>query len=138
MRGNDIQIRRGERNQLHKTRILIVEDEESISVLEKLLLEREGFQVEIAKNGAEGLEKIKNNRYDAIISDFEMPRMKGDQLYLEVQTLSQEMAKRIIFVSGHINQFIKSTGNRFLPKPFSTKALVRLVKDFIKDDKGTT
>ena len=117
---------------MHKKRILIVEDEESISILEKDLLEREGFQVEIARDGVEGLERIKNNRYDAIISDFEMPKMKGDQLYLKVMTLSQEQAKRIIFVSGNINKFIESTGNRFLPKPFSTKALVKLVKDFIK------
>jgi DNA-binding response OmpR family regulator len=120
---------------LHKKRILIVEDEESISSLEKNLLEKEGFQVEIARDGAEGLERIKNNRYDAIISDFEMPNMKGDQLYQNVMGLSQEQAKRIIFVSGNINKFIESTGNRFLPKPFSTKALVKLVKDFIKHDK---
>ena len=120
---------------MHKKRILIVEDEESISSLEKNLLEKEGFRVEIARDGAEGLERIKNNRYDAIISDFEMPNMKGDQLYQNVMGLSQEQAKRIIFVSGNINKFIESTGNRFLPKPFSTKALVKLVKDFIKHDK---
>ena len=120
---------------MHKKRILIVEDEESISVLEKNLLEKEGFQVEIARDGAEGLERIKNNPYDVIISDFEMPNMKGDQLYLKVMMLNQEQAKRIIFVSGNINEFIESTGNRFLPKPFSTKALVKLVKDLIKDNK---
>lgn len=112
-----------------------MEDEESISVLEKNLLEKEGFQVEIARDGAEGLERIKNNPYDVIISDFEMPNMKGDQLYLKVMMLNQEQAKRIIFVSGNINEFIESTGNRFLPKPFSTKALVKLVKDLIKDNK---
>ncbi|MBI2486310.1 MAG: response regulator [Deltaproteobacteria bacterium] len=123
---------------MHKKKILIVEDDESISVLEKDLLEREGFQVEIARDGAEGLERIKNNRYDAIISDFEMPKMKGDQLYLKVMTLNQEQAKRIIFVSGNINEFIESTGNRFLPKPFSSKALVKLVKDFIKHNRGST
>ena len=122
---------------MHKKRILIVEDEESISSLEKNLLEKEGFQVEIARDGVEGLERIKNNRYDAIISDFEMPNMKGDQLYQNVMGLSQEQAKRIIFVSGNINKFIESTGNRFLPKPFSTKALVKLVKDFIKHDGGS-
>jgi two-component system NtrC family sensor kinase len=111
-----------------------VEDEESILSLEKDLLEKEGFQVEIARDGAEGLERIKSNRYDAIISDFEMPNMKGDQLYQSVMVLSQEQAERIIFVSGNINKFIESTGNRFLPKPFSTKALVKLVKDFINHE----
>ncbi|MGH7807823.1 MAG: response regulator [Thermodesulfobacteriota bacterium] len=113
-------------------RILIVDDDESVAALERRLLEKEGFQVEVARDGAEGLERIKSDRYDAIISDFEMPQMKGDQLYLEVNSLSEDLAKKIIFVSGDINQFIQSTGNWFLSKPFSTKALVKLVKDFLR------
>ena len=115
-----------------RKKILIVDDDESVAALERKLLEKEGFHVEVARDGVEGLERIKNNRYDAIISDFEMPRMKGDQLYSEVNNHNEELAKKIIFVSGDINEFIQSTGNWFLSKPFSTKALVRLVKDFLR------
>ena len=76
--------------------------------------------------------KKRRNEYDVIISNFKMPRMKGDKLYLEVQKLSQDLAKRIIFISGDINDFIRSTGNRFLSKPFSHQQLIEIVKDLLK------
>ena len=117
-----------------KKRILVIENDEILAQLIKEVLEGEGFAVEIARDGAEGLERIKRNRYDVIISDCEMPRMKGSKLYLEVKKLSPDLAKRIIFVPGTITDFIKSTGNRFLRKPFSLQQLVELVKELIPSD----
>ena len=48
-------------------RILIVEDDETIANLEKAILEGEGFQVEIARDGLEGLERINDDGYEVII-----------------------------------------------------------------------
>ncbi len=115
----------------HK-KILIVEDDEVISYLEKSLLELEGFQVEVANDGAEGLEKIKQNEYDVILCNIEMPRMRGDELYLEVRKLSQDLANKIIFVSGTISPFLRSTGNPFLVKPFLPAELIQAVKTFLR------
>ncbi len=118
----------------NKRRILIVEDDEIVAQLVKEILEAQRFETEVARDGMEGLEKIKQNRYDLIISDCEMPRMKGDELYLEVQKLSQDLAKRIIFITGYINDFIRSTGNRFLAKPFSNQQLIEVVQDLITSE----
>jgi CheY-like chemotaxis protein len=118
-----------------KKRILVVEDEEIMADLEKEILEREGFEVEVARDGVEGLEKIKQDGYDVIISDCDMPRMKGSELYLEVKKLSPGTAKRIIFVTGDISDFIRSTGNRFLKKPFSPQGLIEVVNDVISSVK---
>jgi len=85
--------------------------------------------VSVVNNGLEGLKEIKQNGYDVIISDFEMPQMKGDELYLEVKKLSKNLEKRIIFVSGFVNDFIRSTGNRFLTKPFSIDQFIEVVKE---------
>ena len=115
----------------YKKRILVIENDEILAQLIKEALEGEGFTVEGAKDGAEGLERIKLNKYDVIISSLEMPRMKGDKLYLEVKKLSPDLAKRMIFVPGTITDFVKSTGNRFLRKPFSLQQLVDLVKELI-------
>ncbi len=120
------------RKEEFKKRILIVEDDEIVAQLVKEILQGEGFETEVARDGMEGLEKIKQNEYGVIISDCEMPRMKGDKLYLEVQKLNQDLAKRIIFISGDINDFIRSTGNRFLSKPFSHEQLIEIVKDLLK------
>ena len=105
-----------------------------VAVLERVILEAEGFEVEVAGDGVEGLEKIKQNIYDVIISDCDMPRMKGSEFYLEVRKLSPDLAKRIIFVSGIITDFIMSIGNKFLMKPFSSKQLIEAVKELILSD----
>jgi CheY-like chemotaxis protein len=118
------------KKETHRKKILIVEDYEIVAQLMKEILE-EGFEVEVARDGVEGLEKIKQNGYNIIISDCNLPRMKGSELYLEVRKLSPDLAKRIIFTSGIITDFIESTGNRFLAKPFSHQQLIKAVKELI-------
>jgi two-component system response regulator VanR len=120
------------RKETYKKRILIVEDDEIVAQLIMEILEGQGLETEVTRDGIEGLERIKQNEYDLIISNLQMPRMKGDQLYLEVQKLNQDLAKRIIFISGEITDFIMSTGNRFLAKPFSHQQLIEIVEDLLK------
>ena len=123
--------RRTKREKTHKKRVLIIENDEIVAKLMKEILEERGFEVKVARDGVEGLEKIKQNGYDVIISDCDMPRMRGDKLYLEVKKLSPDLAKRIIFVSGTITDFVRSTGNKFLMKPFSSQQLIGAVKELI-------
>jgi len=113
------------------TRILIIEDDEAIANLEKRILELEPYEVKFVSDGLEGLNNIKDQNYDVIISDFTMPRMKGDEFYFKVQKLNKGLEKRIIFVTGFINDFIESTGNRYLVKPFSNKLFLEKIKEFI-------
>ncbi len=66
-------------------KIIIIEDEEVLcSLLEKKLTE-EGYQVETAKDGEEGLSKIRANRPDLILLDIIMPKMGGFELLEEMQ-----------------------------------------------------
>ena len=111
---------------MEKRKILIVEDEEIVANVLRGILELEGFLflVDIAKDGVEALEKIKQNRYDVVISDYLMPGMNGEELYLEIEKIDQDLAKRMIFISGITNDFLSSFGNRFLPKPFSPQKLI--------------
>lgn len=63
-----------------KTRILIVDDnEENLALLEAMLM-GSGYQVVLAMDGAEALEKFNNFQFDLIISDILMPNMDGFQL----------------------------------------------------------
>lgn len=114
-----------------KKKILVVDDDKIIVKLVKEILEEEGFEVDTATDGLKGFEKIKKNTYDVIVSNQDMPRMKGHELYMEVKKLSLDLSKRILFISGNITDFIKSTGNRFLAKPFSHKQLKAAVREMI-------
>lgn len=114
-----------------KKRILVVEDDTIIVKFVKEVLEQEGFEVETAGDGLKGLEKIKENNYDVIISNQNMPLMKGNELYWEVKKLSPALSRRIIFISGNMTEFIESTGNRYLAKPFSYQQLTAAVNEII-------
>ena len=124
---------REEKSKIHKKKILVVEDDVNIAGTVKGILELEGFLflVDIAKDGAEALEKRKQNRYDVVISDYLMPGMNGEELYLEILKMDQDLAKRIIFYPRVTNDFPKSHGNMFLPKPFNPKELIEAVRGLI-------
>ena len=114
-----------------RSHILIVEDNEAIATLEKQLLEKESYKVEIASQGFDALKKIREKEYDLIISDFSMPGMSGDEFYYEVKKMDKGLEKKIIFVTGLINDFILSTGNKYIAKPFLNKLFLETIKDFI-------
>ncbi|HSE83363.1 MAG TPA: response regulator [Thermodesulfobacteriota bacterium] len=116
---------------MHKKRVLIVEKNKIQVKLYKQILEAEGFEVEAVRDGVEGLEKVKQDRYEVIISNMQMPQMNGEQFHLEVKKLDQALASKIIFVTGVITDFIKSTGNRYIQKPASPEQLIEEVRKLI-------
>jgi CheY-like chemotaxis protein len=59
-------------------RILVVEDSPTQAQRMRLLLEGEGYEVEMAANGKEGLQKVRSAPPDLIISDVTMPEMDGE------------------------------------------------------------
>lgn len=117
---------------MYKRRVLIVEDDVIIANFERESLEANGFDVDIAVDGVEGLQRVKNNGYEAIISNFSMPRMSGDEFYQEVKKLGKDLERRFIFVTAFINEFIESTGNKYLRKPFTSEQLVQTIEDLMK------
>ncbi|MBV9463969.1 MAG: response regulator [Verrucomicrobiae bacterium] len=60
-----------------RKRILLVEDSATTRKLERQILESEGYEVETAVDGLEGLEKVSSGSFDLVVSDVEMPRMDG-------------------------------------------------------------
>ncbi|MCB2171946.1 response regulator, partial [archaeon] len=60
--------------------ILIVDDDEDILELYKLILEDEGYRVDTAKNGKEALEKALKNSYYLALLDFVLPDIKGTEI----------------------------------------------------------
>ncbi len=103
-----------------KKRILIVEDEQPIAELLSAVLSEEA-NVETAENGKEGLERIKTNYYDAILSDIAMPVMNGIDLYQNAIDVDPQIRNRIIFFSSFSEKehtdFVTKNGLRYLMKP---------------------
>lgn len=79
--------------------ILLVDDDETILELFKLMLNLEGFSVETAKSSLEALEKMRRERFQVAFLDMIMPKMRGHELAKEMKKLDKDI--KIIFVTGY-------------------------------------
>ncbi|MCI8638862.1 MAG: response regulator transcription factor [Coprococcus sp.] len=112
------------------SRILIIEDEESIAELEKDYLELSGFEVEVATDGYEGLHKALEEDYNLLILDLMLPQVDGFEICRKVR---DEKNTPIIMVSAKKDDIDKIRGlglgaDDYMTKPFSPSELVARVK----------
>jgi len=103
-------------------RVLVVDDEELVTMLVEGILEGEGFDADFVTNGEDALSLIKKGEYSFIICDIKMPQMNGKEFYRRVKEMNAALAGRMLFMSGDTSpetiEFVNSTGNRILAKPF--------------------
>ncbi len=112
------------------SKILIVEDEETIADLEKDYLELSGFEVEVANDGDSGFEKALQEEYDLLILDLMLPGVDGFEICRKVR---DEKNTPIIMVSAKKDDIDKIRGlglgaDDYMTKPFSPSELVARVK----------
>ena len=112
------------------SRILIIEDVESIAELEKDYLELSGFEVEIENDGADGLEKALGEDFDLIILDLMLPGMDGFEI---CKRFREKKNTPIIMVSAKKEDIDKIRGlglgaDDYITKPFSPSEMVARVK----------
>lgn len=117
-------------------RALILDDEDVILSLMSEVLSDAGFQVDTVSAGEQAIKMLRENSYDAIISDIKMRGMNGKEFYHKLKTVRPEAANRVIFVSGDsagddTQTFLKETGNRFLKKPFTIGDLRKVISEHI-------
>ncbi len=92
-------------------KILVLDDEPSILLMLKKMLEREGHEVEMALNGIEGMELFEKFKPDLLITDIIMPQKEGLETILELRKKYPEL--KIIAISG---------GGRFGPDGYLPSA----------------
>ena len=110
------------------TRVLLVEDDKNLSFILKSSLEQMigGYEIEVATNGKEGLEKLASGRFDVIVSDVEMPVMDGVTMVRQVRERYPDVA--IVFITGLttardvINGY-QSGADFYIKKPFLPEEL---------------
>ncbi len=85
-------------------KILLVEDDESVRVLAARALEKAGYTVDVAGDGAAGRDRIRSSggRYDLVVSDIRMPEMDGIEMAKAASRSFPGM--RIMLVTGYADQ----------------------------------
>ncbi len=116
--------------------VLIVDDSAVIRNSLCFLLENEGFDVQTAANGIEGLEKAQAQQFDTIIADINMPKMHGYDLIKEIRKKENYKDVPIIIITTEEEAVDKRKGfeagaNLFLIKPTEPKKMVKYVKMFL-------
>ncbi|NLV75582.1 MAG: response regulator transcription factor [Tissierellia bacterium] len=115
-------------------RILIIEDDKSISELQKDYLEMSGYEVVCAFDGNSGLEYIKNEDFDLIILDLMLPKKDGFDILREISDTKQIP---VLIVSAKSDEIFKIKGlnlgaDDYITKPFGMGELVARVNSHIK------
>ncbi len=117
-------------------KILIVDDEQNIVISVDFLMRREGFEVTVARDGEEGLAKIRNERPDLVLLDVMMPKLNGFDVCKAVREDHDLDKVRIVMLTakGRDAEIAKGAAlgaDAYIPKPFSTSALVARVKSLL-------
>lgn len=123
-------------------KVLVVEDEVDIAKLITLSLERNGYQVTVCHDGAEGLHQITSQTPNLVILDLMLPSMNGYQILREMQRDSRTHAIPVLMLTarGEVEDRIKgleSGADDYLTKPFSPKELNLRVKAILKRNTPT-
>jgi two-component system, OmpR family, response regulator len=116
-------------------KILVVDDEESLRLTMKLKLKAAGFDVDVAEDGEVAIEKLKLEKFDAVLLDINMPRMSGiEALGIIRQQFPQT---ETIMLTGFADfstaiECLKNGARDYLVKPIDTTELITRLKSLLR------
>lgn len=116
--------------------ILVVDDEPYIQRSLSFVLRKEGFQVEVASNGEEGLKKARELKPKVIFLDVMMPKLNGFNTCRAIKSDSELKDSYVILLTAKGQELdkeraIKEGANEFMSKPFSPKEIVAKIRTIL-------
>ncbi len=125
-----------------KKRILVVDDEPDFCSIVQGQLEKEGFEVELAYNGVEGMEKVKANPPDAVVLDVMMPEKDGYEMCKELKAdekLSNIPVLLLTAVASHVTSTryshadgMSTEADDYIAKPASAEQISKSLKRMLR------
>ena len=117
------------------SRVLVIDDDASVRDALRLVLEDEGYAVVSASRGAEGVELLRAEGFDLVITDLRLPDMSG----LDVLSAVRFERGRAILISAHATHEVSAEArlrgaSGVLRKPFPPSDILRLVADALATD----
>ena len=120
-----------------RPKILLVEDEKNIAKVVSYNLEKEGYQVLLAKDGEEALELARGSGPDLVLLDLMLPKMDGLEVCRQIRSDSKISRLPIIMLTAKTQETDRVVGlemgaDDYIPKPFSPRELVARVKAVLR------
>jgi DNA-binding response OmpR family regulator len=122
-------------------RILVVDNDESISGVCRRVLTREGFEVEVAADERSAQDMIDRNHYHIYLINIQEPTIHGSKASEWLQKSHSDAGNRVIFTTGslisdEIVTFAQDNGALLLPKPFTARELTAAVEESLERIEG--
>jgi len=122
---------------MEKGRILIVDDEEDILQSFKIILEEEGYYVEITDNPYDALERLKKKSFDLVMSDMRMPNMTGEEFLIELRKFNGTTSFIVMTAYGTIENAVrcmKEGAFHYISKPidFNDPVIWKLIQEAVE------
>ena len=122
-----------------KKRILIIDDEPHILLMLKKMLERSGYEIDMAANGLEGIRLFRETSADLVITDIIMPEKEGLETIREMRMIRDDL--KIIAMSGggkvSAENYLDAAqifgAARMISKPFTKAEMVSAVRELLGD-----
>jgi two-component system alkaline phosphatase synthesis response regulator PhoP len=124
-----------------KKRILVVDDEPDFCSIVQGQLEKEGFDVELAYNGVEGMKKVQSNPPDAIVLDVMMPEKDGYEMCKELKADSELCGIPVLLltaVASHVTSTryshadgMSTEADDYIAKPASADAISQSIRQML-------
>ncbi len=127
----------GQEPEAPRTRVLVVDDEQSIRALLKAVLEQKGHEVDVVADGRSAIERVSANRYGVILLDVRMPDMSGLEVFQRIKEIAASIASRVVFLTGDLmadetRALLEQTGAPALAKPFQSQELLQAIEGVVK------
>ncbi len=115
--------------------VLIVDDDASMQRMLKTRLEREGYHVVAANDGDVGLDLIRKQVFNLVITDMKMPKLKGDELARSITQFNPDIPVIIMTAYGEVNEAVRLMQDgvyHYLTKPFDVEDLVEKARKAVE------
>jgi two-component system response regulator ResD len=117
-------------------KVLVVDDEEDIRFLVRMLLSKNGYEVDEAENGEVALNKLSQKKYDLVVLDIMMPKLDGWGVMRELK--KRNLSVNVLMLTAKSDddstwEGYKQGATLYVPKPFDNKKLLDMVNFLIGD-----
>jgi len=124
--------------EINLSKILLVDDEVGFAELLSDLLSMDNYEVEVAHDGQEGLEKLETFKPDVIISDVVMPRLSGFEMFKKVKASPQTASIPFLFITGFQDERVLAEARKIgvfgiLRKPIDIEQIENRLRDLLNN-----
>jgi len=115
-------------------KILVIDDEDSMCNFMEIMLAKEGYSVDTASSGKDGVELLRENNYDLVIADLNMPEMSGIDVLKQVKTFKQDQDLIVMTAYASVDTAIEAMKHGavdYITKPFKIDEIKLVIEKSI-------